>query len=59
MIENFINGNLAEARKQAGRFSTRRIAVELIEVYQFGITKAWRVAHYLKTGEGWQEACDA
>ena len=59
MLENYINGNLTDARTQAERFSKRRIAVELIEVYQFGINKAWRVAHFLKTGEGWQEACNA
>lgn len=59
MIQNFINGNLKDAKKQAKRFSELRIFTALRENYGFSEKKALLTAHYLKTGEGFQAACDA
>lgn len=59
LIENYINGNLATARSQARRFSYARIALALRNDYGFSVNKANLVAHWLKTGEGWQASCDA
>ncbi len=58
MIENWINGNLTAARKQARRFSLAKIESALLE-QGFSPLKSLRVAVWLKTGEGWQQACDA
>lgn len=59
LIENYINGNLSAARKQARRFSQNAIRHALRDEYGFSPLKASLVALWLKTGEGWQEACDA
>jgi hypothetical protein len=57
MIQNYINGNLKDARRQAKQFSQTAIRCGF-ENYGYSIRKASRVAHWLKTGEGYQEACD-
>ena len=59
MIVNYINGNISTARRQAKRFTMSAISDELQTGWGFEPRKAWLVANYLKTGEGWQEACDA
>lgn len=59
MIDNFINGNITIARKQAKRFGGERIASALVEDYGFSENKARLTALFLKTGEGWQACCDA
>ena len=59
MIANFSNGNVSVARKQAKRFSHRAIREALVELLDYSNHKATLTADFLKTGEGWQEACDA
>jgi len=59
LIENYINGNISTARKQAKRFSGLKIQEALIEDYGYSQKKAFLTAKHLKTGEGWQAACDA
>ena len=58
MIQNFINGNLADARKYARRFSAKAIREGFMDV-GYSFEKATLIAEYLKTGEGFQAACDA
>lgn len=58
MIENFINGNLTDAKRQAKRFSYAAIRAAL-EDMGYSVRKAALTADYLKTGEGFQSACDA
>ncbi|MEI6423721.1 MAG: hypothetical protein WCP55_16000 [Lentisphaerota bacterium] len=58
LIDNFINGNLNDARKQAKRFKLIAIRTRL-EDYGLSFKKAQLIAEYLKTGEGYQAACDA
>lgn len=58
LIENYINGNLKTARKQAKRFSQNKIR-EAMQDYGFSALKAALVAAWLKTGEGYQASCDA
>lgn len=58
LIENYINGNLSEARKRARRYSVGKIRLALIE-HGYSFKKATLTAEFLKTGEGWQAACDA
>jgi hypothetical protein len=59
MIENYINGNIATARKLARRFRLMMIHDALVFDFGFSQDKAIKTAHFLKTGEGWQEACDS
>ena len=59
LIDNYYNGNLADARKQAKRFSVKKIRAALIERLAYSFKKATLAAEWLKTGEQWQEACDA
>ena len=56
---NWVNGNRTEARKQAKRHSYGEI-VEALQINAgMGRAEAHAVAHYLKTGQGYQAACDA
>ncbi len=59
LINNYINGNITDARKQGKRHSQDAIRRALIEEYGFSELKAALTAAHIKTGEGWQEACDA
>jgi hypothetical protein len=59
MIQNYINGNLKEARKQARRFTQNTIRHVLELDYGYSVHKASLVARWIKTGSGYQEACDA
>lgn len=58
MIENLINGNLKDAKRQARRFSQDRIQRYLM-VLGWTEAKAHLGAIYLKTGtqEAWNEYC--
>lgn len=59
MIENYVNGNLATARKQAKRHSHAAIRAALQESLGYSLNKAALTADWLKTGENFQAACDA
>lgn len=59
MLENFINGNLTDAKRQAKRFSHSAIRNALMDDYGYSANKAALTADYLKTGTGFQSACDA
>jgi len=58
MIDNFINGNITTARKQAKRFNLAFIRTGFIEI-GYSFEKAQLIADFLKTGDGFQAACDA
>ena len=59
LLANYIDGNLAEARRAAKRHSFASIAWTLVEGWGYSAEKAGLTAHWLKTGEGYQAACDA
>ncbi len=59
MLDNYINGNIKDARRQARSLNKLSIVLALKNDYGYSIEKAMAVAHHIKTGEGWQEACDA
>ena len=59
MIENYLNGNISDARRLAKRFKFMDIRTALIEQWGFSENKATLTANHIKTGERWQEACDA
>lgn len=59
LIENLINGNLTDARKQAKRKSFAAIVDYLHLNCGWSTDRSNKAAIYLKTGEGWQAYCDA
>jgi len=59
IIENYINGNITTARKAAKRISQTTIYQCLRNDFGYSEVKAHWTALHIKTGEGWQEACDA
>jgi len=58
MIDNLINGNLADAKNQAKRFRRAKIYAHLIK-QGWSHSRATLGANYLKTGEGFQAYADA
>ena len=59
MLENLINGNCSDARRQARRFSQTKIRAFLVEDWGWTWQRATLCAEYLKTGNGFQAYCDA
>lgn len=59
MIENLINGNLTDAKRQAKRFSELSISVHLTDIMGWSDERALAAAHYLKTGNDFQKYADA
>lgn len=49
-LDNFINGNLSDARRQAKRYSSRTLHDTLEDQYGFSFDRSYRIVHYLKTG---------
>ena len=58
LINNYINGNLEHAKKQAKRFKLEAIRAALIEDYGYTLEKATRTAEYLKGHGPFQAACN-
>ena len=58
LIETYLNGNIKDARKGFKRTSAREIREGFFETC-YSFKKAALTAKFLKTGEGYQEACDA
>lgn len=59
LIGNYVNGNLSECRRQAKRHPLASIARALVEMLGYTNEKASLAALWMKTGEGFQAACDA
>lgn len=61
LIENFINGNLTDAKKDAKRFRLQTIYNTLRRDHGFSHERAYATAYYLKypSQETYQKACDA
>ena len=58
MVETYINGNISDARKSAKRRSHKDIRDAFLD-FGYSFYKATLTADFLKTGIGFQEACDA
>jgi hypothetical protein len=58
LIENYINGNLADAKRQAKRYSVTGIRKGLLD-YGYTLGAAVIVADYLKGHATFEEACRA
>jgi len=59
LINNLINGNLTQAKKQAKRFSEWQIRTALAEAGVHSMPKATLAAAWLKGCNCWQAYCDA
>ena len=58
-LNNYINGNIKDARRRARRFTQFDIAKALCSGYGYSMEKALLTALHIKTGQAWQKACDA
>lgn len=58
LIQNYLNGNLTAAKKQARRFAAWRIREALVAI-GYSLHKATLTADWLKGRDCWQAACDA
>jgi len=58
ILENLINGNLSDARNGAEWYSWTSLKNFLLTEHGYSLAKSCVLAHYLKTGEGFQETCD-
>lgn len=58
VIENYINGNLTDAKKGAKRCGFQALRTELQENYGYSFRAADAIALYLKGQMGFQEHCD-
>lgn len=59
LVDNWINGNRNEARRQARCFTATTIAEYLCVERGWPIDSAFRVADHLRFGGDYQAACDA
>lgn len=58
-IENLINGNLKEARQQAAQFRYSDLIQELRNNFGYDENKVLWTVIYLKSGECYDEYCNA
>ena len=58
IIDNLINGNLKEAKRQAKRFGFVKLRNALME-HGFPFNRAHYATSFLKEGTHYQEYCDA
>jgi hypothetical protein len=56
-IENFINGNLTDAKKKAKRFSIRKLFDCAHDDFGYSENKARLIAFYLKGEATFEEVC--
>lgn len=59
MIENYVNGNLTTAKKQAKRHGLMAIVNYLKDEWGHGTEAALAIAAFLKGQGSFQAACDA
>lgn len=59
IIDNYVNGNLSDAKKGARRFPHHVLRDHLVNVLGYSERKAALTADWLKGRDCWQAACDA
>lgn len=59
LVDNWINGNRTDAKKQAQRFTQWTLWEYLTQYRDWSSANAAAVAVYLKGGDNYQAACDA
>lgn len=59
LVDNWINGNRAQARQQAKRHTHDTLIEFLTNYRDWSYENAAKVALWLKGGDRYQEACDA
>jgi len=58
LLNNLLNGNITDAKRQAKRFSNHAIRAALVELGGYSLNKATLTADWLKGRDCWQAACD-
>ena len=59
VIENYLNGNLADAKKRARRVGWETLLEALINDYDKSGETAFKIVSFLKGTGSFQAACDA
>jgi hypothetical protein len=59
LINNFINGNLKDAKRQARNYTLTALAQAFRDRAGYSFEKAQRTANYLKNIGSYQAACDS
>jgi len=59
VFANLINGNIADAKRGAKRFSRDNLAGYARDVLGYSLTKSILAAMFLKGEDVWQKYCDA
>lgn len=59
LINNYINGNISDAKRLARRFKSWQIREGFQELAGYSERKASLTADFLKGRDCWQAACDA
>jgi hypothetical protein len=59
IVDNWINGNRADAKAKARNTSHATLVDHLVRVRDWSHQNAHEVAKYLKGGDNYQAACDA
>ena len=59
LVETYLNGNISDARKSAKHRSHKTIRLGFMDFAGYSFENATLTADFLKTGIGFQEACDA
>jgi hypothetical protein len=58
LISDYVNGNLAEAKRRARRYSLQKLVDGFLD-YGHGLHAAYDIANFLKGYGTFQAACDA
>lgn len=58
IFENLENGNLSDARQLAKGQKTFRLSMFARQILGWSFDRSFFAAHYLRTGEGFQNYCD-
>jgi hypothetical protein len=58
-IDDYINGNLTDAKRRARKAGRKRITEALREEYGYGANATLAILSYLFDGGSFQAACDA
>lgn len=58
-IDDYINGNLADAKRRAAKAGRKRVTEALREEYGYSAETALAIIAYLFDGGSFQAACDA
>jgi len=58
-IQNYINGNIRDAKRQAKRYSHKALRNQMYVAWGYNAESANTIALFLKGRASWEQACNA